>query len=264
LPPSHYPDTMTPMAWHIIITGASSGLGRALALEFARRGANLGLIARRGELLATLADEVRELGVEASWAAADVVDEAQVGAAVTSLEEELGPCDVMIANAGISGRATPGHINVSTLREVMAVNYFGAANSAAAVIPNMRSRKSGQLVVVSSIAGFRGLPKSGAYCSSKAAISNLWESLRIELAPFGISCTTILPGYVETPLTDKNRHPMPFIITAADAAVIMVDGILANKSELVFPWQWRAVMAIVKRLPTWAYDWLMRRMNRMR
>ena len=255
---------MTPMAWHIIITGASSGLGRALALEFARRGAKLGLIARRGELLASLADEVGALGGKVSWAAADVVDESQMVAAVSSLERDLGPCDVMVANAGISGRETPGHIRVSSLRDVMEVNFFGAANSAAAVIPNMKSRKSGHLVVVSSIAGFRGLPKSGAYCSSKAAISNLWESLRIELAPFGISCTTILPGYVQTPLTDKNRHPMPFIISSEAAAIKMADGILANKSEVVFPWQWRVVMAIVKRLPTWAYDWLMRRMNGMR
>jgi len=252
------------MAWHIIITGASSGLGRALALEFARRGAKLGLIARRGELLASLAGDLKELGAEVSWAAADVTEESQVFAAVESLEKDLGPCDVMVANAGISGRETPGHIRVSTLREVMEVNFFGAANSAAAVIPQMRSRGSGQLVVISSVAGFRGLPKSGAYCSSKAAISNLWESLRVELAPYGISCTTVLPGYVQTPLTDKNRHPMPFIIPSSEAATIMVDGILANRSELVFPWQWRYVMAIVKRLPTWAYDWLMRRMNKMR
>ena len=140
----------------------------------------------------------------------------------------------------------------------MDVNFIGAIHASKAVLPQMLERKSGHLVVVSSVAGFRGLPKSSAYSSSKAAISTYWESMRVELAPIGIAATTINPGYIKTPLTDKNNHPMPFIISAEKAAKIMANGILARRKIITFPWRMRWVMRLIRFMPVWIYDRLVK------
>ena len=140
----------------------------------------------------------------------------------------------------------------------MDVNFTGAIHATMAVLPHMMARKSGHLVVVSSVAGFRGLPKSSAYSASKAAISTYWESLRVEVQPHGIAATTINPGYIKTPLTDKNKHPMPFIITAEKAAKIMANGILARRKVITFPARMRWAMRLMRFLPNWLYDRLMR------
>ena len=245
------------MAVHILITGASSGIGASLSIELARRGYAVGVVARREAELIELVEQIRADGGVAEWATADVAEPESLTKAVAHLEHHLGPVDVMVANAGISGRNDTSAPDLSKIRRVMEVNFYGAIHSAQAVLPGMCERGQGHLVVVSSVAGFRGLPKSSAYSSSKAAITTYWESQRVELAGRGILCTTVNPGYIKTPLTDKNNHPMPFIISAEKAAKIMADGILARRKVITFPWRMKFVMALMRVLPVWLYDRLM-------
>jgi short-subunit dehydrogenase len=243
---------------HILITGASSGIGEALAVEMASRGLAVGLIARREPQLTELCERIESQGGTAAWATADVTDLNGLVAAIQSIETKLGPTSILVANAGISGRSPASDPDLARIQKVMDVNFNGAIHATKAVLPHMLSQKSGHLVVISSVAGFRGLPKSSAYSSSKAAISTYWESLRVEVQPHGIAATTINPGYIKTPLTDKNQHPMPFIISAEKAAKIMANGILARRKVITFPWRMRWVMRLMRFLPVWLYDRLMR------
>jgi short-subunit dehydrogenase len=248
---------MLNMAQHILITGASSGIGSALAEEMASRGMSVGLVARREPELQALCEKIKSAGGQAAWATGDVADLESILQAVNQLEAKLGPVEILVANAGISGRSLTENPDLQRIRQVMEVNYFGAIHSAKAVLPGMLQRKRGHLVVVSSVAGFRGLPKSAAYSSSKAAITNYWESQRLELAKHGIACTSINPGYIRTPLTDKNKHPMPFLISAETAATTMADGIMSRRKVLTFPWRMRFVMGWIRLLPVWLYDRIM-------
>jgi short-subunit dehydrogenase len=238
-----------------IVTGASTGIGAALARELARRGFAVGLIARRVELLEQLAAEIRGAGGTAAAASADVTDRAATTTAVQALEAALGPCDLLVANAG-SGNPTPAvRLPVDTILDTMRLNYDGVVHAVFAALPGMLERRRGHVAVVSSVAGFRGLPTHGGYCASKAAVSTLFESLRPELAAAGIAATAIHPGFVETPLTARNRFPMPFIMTAERAARIIADGLAARRADVTFPWQLRVAMGWAGRwMPNWLWD----------
>lgn len=245
------------MGASVVITGASSGIGAALALEMGRRGHSVGLIARRVEKLEELADRLRSEGAEVHVAAADVVDREAVAAAVADIESHLGPTAVLVANAGIGGRLDPAvGWDRESVRNVMEVNYFGATHAAEAVLPGMLERGAGSLVVVSSVAATRGLPGTGPYSASKAAVSALWESMRTQLAPKGIHVLTIHPGFVKTPLTDKNDISMPFIVSAEQAAIWMADAIGDKRKELTYPWQMAWLRWFMKRVPDWLFDLL--------
>jgi len=237
-----------------IITGASSGIGAALAHELGRRKWRVGVIARRTDLLDALVTEVRAAGGEAAAASADVTDRAGLEAAVAALEATLGPCDLLVANAG-SGQPAPMHkIPVDTILSTMRLNFDGAVYSASAVLPGMLERKRGHVAVVSSVAANRGLPGNGAYSASKAAVSTLWEAMRVDLRGHGIACTTVHPGFVATPLTQKNKFKMPFLLTAEQAAVIVADGLERRVPEITFPWQMRWVARLMRALPIWLWD----------
>ena len=260
MPGLHPSDSLRDMSGHVLITGASSGIGRALAVEMASRGYAVGLVARREKDLEELADEIRAQGRVAAWAVGDVVDQQGLFDAVGRLEDTLGPCEILVANAGIAGKFGVTNLDLSLLERVTEVNYLGAARAAAAVLPGMLSRQSGQLVVVSSVAGFRGLPGSGAYSASKAAVSTLWEAFRGELRSQGIACTTIHPGYIDTPLTQKNRFSMPFLMTVERAAEVMADGIIARRRQVNLPWRMVVMMTLIRWLPDAIYDRLMEKM----
>jgi short-subunit dehydrogenase len=234
-----------------IITGASSGLGEALARELHGRGWKVGLIARREEQLRALADS---LGDGAAHATADVASVEDVEEAVAQLQQSLGPCTLMIANAGIGTYTTCRNWETAAVTRVLQVNTLGVIHTIGAVIPQMVERGSGHVAVVSSVAGYRGLPGFGAYSASKAAVSNLFESLRGELIPMGIAVTSIHPGYVETPLTDSNKFKMPFLIPATKAARIMANGLEKRKKEINYPWQMACLMGMARHLPNWAWD----------
>jgi short-subunit dehydrogenase len=245
----------------VLVTGASSGIGRGLALALARRGAKLGLVARRKQVLDELVDEIRATGVEAEVlsVATDVKDRESMLAAADLIRAELGSFDLLIANAGI-GVTNPGaELDAEKLAEVINVNVIGAANSVAAVLPEMIERGSGHLAVISSLAAYRGLPKSAAYCASKAGVSAMFESLRLDVEPKGISVTIIHPGFIKTPLTAGRQAKLPWVMEVEEAVEKILGAIEARKKSYAFPWQLAAIVRAGMIMPNFMYDWISRR-----
>lgn len=251
----------------VLITGASSGIGHALALELARRGAKLGLVARRKEVLDEIVAEIQSKRTENDGndstavvaLAADVKDRASMRAAAEQLCSKLGRVDVLIANAGIGVTNDGAELDAAKLAEVIDVNVIGAANSVAAVVPEMVVRGAGHLVVISSLAAYRGLPKSGAYCASKAAVSALFESLRLDLQPRGIDVTIIHPGFIKTPLTAGRQAQLPWLMEVDYAAKKIIAAIEARKKSYAFPWQLATIVRAGMFMPNFMYDWISRR-----
>jgi NAD(P)-dependent dehydrogenase (short-subunit alcohol dehydrogenase family) len=242
----------------VLITGASSGIGRGLAVELARRGASVGLLARRRDLLEQAVDEIREAGGRALALPADVTHADQVRAAACELRRKFGYIDVLLANAGVGGTTYAVDLCEKEVTKVIRVNVIGAVNSVTAVIPHMVQRGSGHLVAISSLAGYRGLPKSAAYCASKAGVSALFESLRIDLAHTGVDVTIIHPGFIKTPLTAGRKH-MPYLMELDDAVGKMIRVIEKRKKTYSFPWQLATIVRACMLLPIPLYDWIAER-----
>lgn len=241
-----------------MITGASSGIGRGLAVELARRGARLGLVARRAEVVDEVVREIEAVGSKALALPADVQSEDSMRAAADKLRAALGPIDILIANAGIGPTRDAAEISAKEVASVINVNVIGASNSVAAVIPEMVARGSGHLVVISSLAAYRGLPKSAAYCASKAAVSAFFESLRLDLEPRGINVTIIHPGFIRTPLTSGREAQMPFLLELDDAVKKMVRAIEKRRKRYSFPWQLATLVRASMIMPIWMYDQISR------
>jgi len=240
----------------VMITGASSGIGRGLALEIASRGGHLGLLARREDLLNEIVAEATKRGVKASAAAADVRDAKAVRAAADRFRRELGPIDILIANAGIgtadhTARLTPEHA-----ANVIGINVLGAVNGVAAVLPEMIERNQGRLVAISSLAAYRGLPKSAAYCASKAAMTAYFESLRIDLRDTGLGVTIIHPGFIKTDLTAGRAAKMPYLMELEDGVKKIVSAIEKEKKIYTFPWQLATIVRAGMLMPVAMYDWI--------
>jgi short-subunit dehydrogenase len=234
-----------------IITGASSGIGAAMARQLHRRGWSLGLIARRAELLEELAEE---LGAGVAWRVADVTDAVALAQACCELEDELGPCELMLANAGIAIPTDPTRLDPTATVATMRVNYEGVVNAVAAVLPGMLSRGRGQLAATSSFAGWVGLPGMAAYSSSKAAVTCFMESIRGTLRAHGVAVTTIHPGYVRTEITAKNRGWMPLLMDAEPFAARAVRGLTRRQAEVNVPWPMSMLLGLLRRLPCWLFD----------
>jgi len=233
-----------------VVTGASSGIGRALALELACRGYQVGLVARRRKALEDLASAIETHGGRAQVAAADVGDRQALHAAVQQIEYALGPVDVIVANAGHGTPTRLAPLNVADVEDTFRVNVLGVVYSIEAVLPGMLDRGWGQLVAVSSMAAFKGLPGESAYCASKAAVNLYMEGLRIALRNRGIAVTTICPGFVATAITPMDAAAAPFEITAEAAARKIARAIDQRKSGLIrFPWPMAMLMALIRRLP---------------
>ncbi len=240
------------MTLRIVITGASSGIGRALAAEYARRGATLGLIARRAELLGQLGSELK---APTALYAVDVRDATGMGEAAADFCRQFGSPDVVIANAGVSaGTSTERSEDRVVFQEILDVNVMGLVNTFQPFLPAMLAARRGTLVGIASVAGFRGLPGSGAYSASKAAAITYLESLRLDLRGSGISVVTICPGFIATPMTEHNPYPMPFIMPADAATKRMADAIERRKRFVVIPWQMGVAGAVLKILPRALYD----------
>jgi|SRR5438270_9871082 len=243
----------------VIITGASSGIGRGLAVALAKRGALIGLLARRAEMLRDVLYQIEHQGGKAAAVPADVTNFESVRAAVKQVSGQLGPIQVLIANAGIAGTDDPAQLNVAEFASVINVNLIGAANSVAAIVPGMVARRSGQLVAISSLAAYRGLPKSAAYCASKAAVSAFFESLRLDLQPTGIDVTIIHPGFIKTPLTAGRQAKMPFLMELDQAVEKMISAIERHKKSYAFPWQLATIVRLGMIMPTFMYDQISRK-----
>jgi short-subunit dehydrogenase len=249
-----------PEAPRVFITGASTGIGAALARAYAARGARMGLAARRADLLQQFASS---LPVPCATYSLDVRDPESLRHAANDFVSRFGPPDIVIANAGISaGTLTEEAADLPVFEEIFDVNVLGMVHTFHPFIAAMRERGKGRLVGIASVGAFRGVPGAGAYSASKAAAINYLESLRIELRGSGVGVTTICPGYIATPMTAKNPYPMPFILDADDAARRMQRAIDAGKSQAVIPWQMAAVGFVLRRLPNRLYDAVFARAGR--
>jgi len=238
----------------VMITGASSGLGRGMALEIAARGGHLGLLARREDLLKEIVEETRN--VKAVFATADVRDAKAVREAADRFRKELGPIDILIANAGIGTADHAASLTPEHAANVIGINVLGAVNSVAAVLPEMIERNSGRLVAISSLAAYRGLAKSAAYCASKAALSAYFESLRIDLRHAGIGVTTIHPGFIKTDLTAGRHSKMPYLMELDDGVRRIITAIEKEKKTYAFPWQLATIVRASMMMPAAMYDWI--------
>lgn len=238
----------------VLVTGASSGIGRALALELGLRGARLGLTARRGEELLKLCEEIERAGGEALALPADVRDAEAIREVAERVREKWGRIDVLVANAGMSSTTAGTSLNTSEVGDVITINVLGVVNSVAAVLPSMLERGAGHLVAISSLASYRGMPKSGAYSASKAAVSTLFESLRVDLRRSNIAVTTIHPGFIRTPMTAGRKRKLPFLLEPDDAARRILRAIERQARTYAFPWQLASFVRVIKHIPNAVYD----------
>jgi short-subunit dehydrogenase len=235
----------------VLITGASSGIGRALAKLLAAKGSRVGVTARRADLLDDLVREARTAGGTIEAAVADVADRAAITAGIHQLEEKLGPTDLLIANAGVGLPSGAGPDHVAAVERMMRVNLLGVVYAFDAVTAGMLARKSGHLVAVSSMAAYKGLPGSAGYCASKAAVNAYCEGLRIELRPRGVAVTCVCPGFIDTPMTVNNPRPMPFLMTPDEAARRIVSALRRKPAVFNFPLPMRGLMWLSKWVPDW-------------
>lgn len=243
------------MQWNVVwITGASSGIGHALAVRLARAGAKVAASARNGEALAELA--AAEPNIRAY--PLDVTDGAATKLTVERIGAELGAIDLAVLNAGVWKPMGISRFTAEVAAQSMAVNHGGICNGLAALMPDMIQRGRGQIALVSSVAGYCGLPKSAAYGPSKAAVINLAEALYPELREKGVMLSLVNPGFVDTPMTESNKFPMPYLMNVDDAVSHIVRGLTARKFEIAFPWQMVTLLKLAKRAPYPLYFWIAR------
>lgn len=244
----------------VFITGASSGIGTAFAEHYARRGATLGLAARRADALAALA---ARLDTPAATFPLDVADTDALRGAAGAFMAAHGVPDVVIANAGISvGTEGGAPEDVAVLERILRVNVVGLAATLQPFVAPMRARGSGRLVGIGSVSGVRGLPGAGAYCASKAAAMTLLESLRLDCHGTGVRVVTLSPGYIDTPMTRGNPYPMPFLMAPEKFAAKAAAAIERGTSYTVIPWQMGVAALALRALPNGLYDRLFARAPR--
>lgn len=241
------------MTLKVFITGASSGIGEALAVYYAEKGATLGLAARRADVLAALN---RRLGGGHACYPLDVADAPALHAAAGDFIARFGAPDIVIANAGVSaGTLSEYEEDLEVFRRIMDINVYGMAATFAPFIKAMQAASGERrLVGIASVAGIRGLPGAEAYSASKAAAIAYLESLRLEMRPCGIKVVTIAPGYIETPMTAVNPYKMPFLLPADKAAARFASVIERGVGYAVIPWPMGVVAKILRALPNWLYD----------
>ncbi len=239
----------------VFITGVSSGIGRGLVHRFLKEESFLVCGISRKELdIAELTQEQRDRFL---YIPCDVRQKESVRHAVDQCVRHFGSIDMLIANAGI-GYSTPGFdYNSKIIEDIMQTNVMGAVYAIESVLPFMIRRKKGQIVGISSLAAYRGLPWTGGYCASKAALSALLESLRLDLNPYHISVTTIHPGYIKTPLTARNRYPMPFLLDTDEGVQRVYQAIRKKKKNYSFPWPLFFLLKLSQWLPSGVYDFFM-------
>lgn len=237
------------------ITGASSGIGLELAKLIAKHSDHVAVSARTVDLLEDLASEHDALTAYPL----DVTDASAVSVCVAEIENKTGGVDLAILNAGAWTLMTVDEFNLEAIRKGIEVNYMGVMHALDALLPGMLARGSGHLVLVASVAGYRGLPRSSAYGPTKAALINLAETLACELRPRGIKVSVVNPGFVDTPMTRDNPFRMPGLITPEEAAAAILSGLKKEKFEIRFPWVFTTFMKLLRLLPNSLYFWTIRR-----
>jgi NADP-dependent 3-hydroxy acid dehydrogenase YdfG len=245
-----------PNATHILITGASSGIGAALAEIYAAQGVTLSLQGRNAARLAEVAAKAEKRGAWVTTVALDVTDAEGMKEWILCCDKTQ-PIDLVIANAGISAGTGGGGESEKQSHAIFDVNLTGVLNTIHPVIPLMTARRQGQVALMSSLAGFRGFAGGPAYCASKAAVRVYGEALRGALRPHGVAVNVICPGFVKTPMTDVNRFPMPFLMSAERAAGIIKTGLEDDCARIAFPWPMYALVRLFSALPMAWTDFVM-------
>ncbi|MCP3101198.1 SDR family NAD(P)-dependent oxidoreductase [Myxococcus sp. K15C18031901] len=244
-----------------LVTGASSGLGRGLALWLARRGLRVFAAGRRVTHLQALAAEAQAAGVTVEPVELDVARADATLERLRELDSECGGLDLVVANAGVGGVTNGRRMDWDKVRSIIDTNVTGATATLSAVLPQMVERRRGHVVGISSLAAHRGLAGHAAYSASKAFLATFLESLRVDLAGTGVRVTTIFPGFVKSEMTAKNDFPMPFLMETEAAVELMGSGILRGETELSFPWQLALPSRLAKVLPNPLFDVAARRLR---
>ncbi len=244
------------MRKNIFITGASSGIGEYVAYEYAKQGATIGLAARRNERLQIVSTKCKELGGVPIIYETDVSNQVTTKKAIDDFISKSGGIDIVIANAGISGKVEIDKGDSFEINRMLSTNILGVTNTVLPALPTMIKQQSGQVVVVSSIAGFRGLPGRSSYSASKVAVRFMANSWRSSFTKDGLSITTICPGFIDTDLTNKHNYHMPFLMNVEVFAQKMVNAVENKKKTYIAPWQWRLIVPIIKIVPEWLINFV--------
>lgn len=241
---------------HWWITGAGSGIGRELARLAVSEGDRVTISGRRRDALIETADDHAAMSVQPL----DVTDPAAVDAAIDTIERSTGPIDVAVLNAALYQQMDTPDFDRDVIRRLYETNVMGVVNCLQPLLARMQARKSGRIVIVASVAGYRGLPKAAAYGPTKAALINLAEALRPSAEAAGITLQIVNPGFVETPMTAVNRFPMPFLLSPEKAAARIMAGTHSNRFEIAFPWTFVMLLKLARLLPYRLYFALTKRM----
>ncbi len=229
------------------ITGAGKGIGRALAIRMAQQGWTVAASARTQSDLLSLQSDCPPQSVHIY--PLDITNSEANEQVIARMEAELGPLDMVILNAGTHQPNPVDGFSVAAFRKLVETNVMGTVNGLAPVIERFTARQAGHIAIVASLAGYRGLPKASAYGATKAALINMAEALKVELEPFNVKLSLINPGFVETPLTDKNTFPMPFLISVDRAVDAICHGLERGSFEISFPWRFSVIMKLIRLLP---------------
>jgi len=240
----------------VLITGGSSGIGLAVAKELAAPGVFMTITGRDSERLALVSDELSDMGASVEFAQCDATDSAAMEKLIIDADTRA-PLDLVIANAGISGGGMPSQSNHEKARNIMQTNVIGVMNTVQPAIDIMTARKAGRIAIVSSLAGFRGLPTAPAYSASKVAVKAWGDAIRPGLRENGVGLSMIYPGFVKSRITDQNDFPMPFFMPAEQAAKIIVSGLIKGKDSIAFPWPTVLMMKVLSALPAPIFDRIM-------
>lgn len=238
----------------ILVTGASTGIGKALVFQLAKQQVNLAIAARRIELLEELRNEISPFNPNILLLKCDVGKKSDVINAYNQIKERYGKIDIAILNAGVGHYMNVEKYNSGFAEDIYGANLFGVIYWAEQLLPDFLKRKDGIIAGVSSLADNRGYSGSSFYSSSKAALTNYLEGLRVELYPYGIKVITIRPGFVKTPMTSTNKFRMPYLMSPDKAASIIIDGIKKQKRVIQFPWQMVLITNLLGLIPGWLYE----------
>ncbi|MFQ6612342.1 MAG: SDR family NAD(P)-dependent oxidoreductase [Fidelibacterota bacterium] len=245
---------INPTQSRIFITGATTGIGKALALAYAGKGTILGLAARRADLLLSVAKQCQNLGAKVQIYPLDVQDQLATAEAAKAFVKLSGGIDIVIANAGIGGHDNIIHGDATTINTIIKVNLLGVTNTLVPFIPIMKNQISGKLVIISSVLAFFPMPYHGGYSASKTALKRLADSWRITLKKYGIQISTICPGYVDTPMTEK-QHARIFLLSADEAAQKIKRAVARGRKTLIFPWQMKILLPLIEVIPKNIFRW---------
>jgi short-subunit dehydrogenase len=246
-----------------VITGASSGIGAALACHYAGNGTHISLLGRNAGRLREVAAQCSAAGADVSWQAGDVTDEEFMSEWLTACDARA-PVDLIVANAGVGGQlalASSSGETVAAAREILSTNVIGVTNSILPLVPHFVKRGEGHLILMSSLAGYLGLPDAPAYSASKAAVRVYGDALRRSLAPHNVKVTVVCPGFVKTPMSESLRSEQPFLWSAERAARHIAIKISQGQREIAFPWQLAMLSRIATMLPGFVLDPLLRRVR---